>query len=300
MDKILTSLRTLLLDHLAAAESLTVDLPLGGTIVSVPNTSRFRIDDVIYLISDTVGFAETSLIKDIPDDKTIIINPPSVRGWKVSENSYVQKAVNHQCIKRIHIGDLKIIPSFPTITIDAAQESNEWFTLRQTSHEYRFNIRVYVLADGFETTNIFLIKTSKQIREILLDHIRPIIDGESHPLTLDMPASSSVVHVADTSHFIVDGPVFLKDNHPRPAHQEDYVKSILSSTAIELRNTTDYDYLVSRQAQLILVNRLLYDTRPESINYGFIQSPGGGPLLKAAEISWFAKEMIVRSGNLLT
>lgn len=299
MDKILRSLRTLIIDHLAASESLTVNLALGGTTVTVPNTSRFRIGDEIYLISDTAGFAESSLIDDIPDDKTIIISPGSVRGWTVAENSYVQKAVNHQLIKRVHIGDLKQIPSFPTITIDVSQESNEWITLRRTSHEYRFAIRTYVLADNFETTNLFLVRLTQQLREILIDHIRPIIDGVSHPLTASVPAGQTVINVASTAGFVVGGPVFLRDAMPRPSHQEDYVKAILSPTALEIRTATDFDYLTTRQAEIIKVDRLLYDSRPETINYGYV--PGsGGTFMRASEISWFAKEEIDRLGNTLT
>jgi len=300
MDKIQQSVRTLLMDHLAAIEPLTVNLSLGGTVVKVDNTSHYRINDEIYLISSSVGFAETSIIKDIPDDKTIIINPPSVRGWTVAENAYVQKAVNHQFIKRINIGDLKIIPSFPTITITATSESNEWYTLQRTMHDYKFNIRVYVLADNFERTNIFLIKLAEQIREILLDHIRPIVDGHSYPLTADLPIGSTVVNVSDTSEFKVGGAVFLRDRNPAPHHDEAYVRKILDGTTLAIHHATQFDYLMSRNAELIRVDRLLYDTRPESINYGYVQTPGGGPLMQAADISWFAKEMITRQGNILT
>jgi len=300
VDKILQSIRTLLMDHLAASESLTVNLPLGGTTVKIPNTSRFRVGDEIYLISDTVGFAETSLIKDIPDDKTITIDPPSVRGWTVAQNSYIQKAVNHQTIKRIHIGDLKQIPSFPTITIDANNESNEWITLGQTSHNYKFSIRIYVLADNFERTNLFLLKLTKQTREILIDHIRPIIDGVSHPLTLDLPLNQTVVSIANTSSFVERDVVFLRDAIPRPRHSENYVKKILSSTDLELQFPAPNPILVSAQGELIKVNRLMYDTRPESIEYGYVKSPGGGPLMRASEISWYAKESILREGNIGT
>lgn len=300
MDKIYQAVRSLLIDHLAATESLTQNIALGGNTIKVPNTSRFRINDEIYFISDTVGFAETALIQDIPDDTTIIISPATVRGWLVSENAYIQKAVNNQLIKRIHIGDLKIIPSFPTITISATSESNEWYTLQRTSHEYRFNIRVYVLADSFERTSIFLIKLAEQIREILIDHIRPIIDGQSNLLTVDLPVGATVVNIASTANFKVGGAVFLRDHHPAPHHQEAYVKKILSATALEIGHPTEYDYLVSRGAELIRVNRLLYDTRPESIQYGYVQTPGGGSFMQAADISWYAKEMITRQTNILT
>lgn len=272
----------------------------------VPNTSRFRIGDEIYYLSTSAGFSETSTVKEIPDDKTIIVTSGSVRGWTVAEGTYIQKAVNFQFIKRIHIGDLKPIPSFPTICLEPLTENNEWMTLRSTSHEYRIAIRTYVLADNFEKTNTYLIKLTEQIREILLDHIRPIVVGESFPLTADLVAGGTVVSIANTSKFAddlsqPDGVSFgyLRDAMPRPSQQESYIKSVLSPTQLELRGASAFNYLVSRQAEIIRAERLLYDTRPESISYGYV--PGqGGALMRASEITWFAKEMLCREGNFLT
>src|SRR3990170_3334145 len=143
MDEILTSVRTLLIDHLAAMEPLSANAPLGSLVLTVPNTSRFRVGDQAYILNrmtTTESQGETVQIANIPDSTSIVLTrPTSGRAWPMSENSYLQKAVNFQFIKRIHIGDLKVIPSFPTITIDPDNESNEWLTLRQTSHEYRFN-----------------------------------------------------------------------------------------------------------------------------------------------------------------
>lgn len=297
MDKILQSLRTLFLDHVAATELLAADVAIGGKIVLVPNTSRFRIGDQIAFLSPT-GQGEFTLIEDIPDNITIVIAPGSTHGWTVAQGTYIVKSINNEFIKGVYIGDIKMIPSFPAITIDIESESNEWFTLRQTSHEYKFRIRAYVLEDNFEKTNIYLLKLATQMREILLDHIRPIIDGISHPLTADLPAGNTIVNVADTTGFVVGGPVFIRDAHPRPAQQESYVKSILSPTALEINLAAENDYLVSRQAEIIVVQRLLYDTRPESINYGVVNK--GGTFCKAAEFSYFAKEMRIREGNILT
>lgn len=298
MDKILQATRSLLLNYLAPTQTLTADLPLNGTTVSVADTKFFRVNDEIFLISESVGFAETSLIQDIPNDKTIIINPPTVRGWAVSEGAYVQKAINHQFIKRILIGDNKNIASFPTITIDAKSENNDWLTIARTRHEYHFSIRTYLLADNFETTNIFLIKLTQQIREILYEHIRPIIDGDPHLLKADAPFGATVITIDDTSKFQVGMPVFLIDNHPQPHSQESYVKTILSKTQLAINHATEFDYLASRGAELIRSNRMMYDTRPETIEYGYIQSPGGGSLMRASEISWFAKEDICRFDNI--
>lgn len=298
MDQILPALRTLLLEHLANSQPITADVLVGGTVVTVPDTSRFRIGDQISFISVIAGKGEFTVILDIPDDKTVVISPGSTRGWSVAEGTNIVKSVNNEFIKGIFVGDLKVIPSFPSITIASETENEDWFTLRQTSHEYKLRIRVYVLEDNFETTELRLIKIAKQTREILNDHIRPIIDGTTFPITLDMPAGSTVVTVSDTSLFKVGGIVFVQDNMPRPSQQESYIKSILSPTALELNIPADFDYLVSRGGRIILVKRLLYDTRPESINYGVINK--GGTFCKAADISYFAKEMIIRQGNILT
>jgi len=298
MNKILPAIRTLLMDHLAMTEVLLMNVPIGGTLVVIGNTSRFRIGDQIAFLSNTLRQGEFVTISDIPDYNTIVLSTGSLHGWTIAQGSYITKCVNNEFIKGIYIGDIKMIPAFPAITIDVESESNEWLTLRQTSHEYKFRIRAYVLQDNFETTNLRLLTLATQIREILLDHIRPIIDGVSFPLTADLPAGQTIVNVSNTSQFRVGGPVFLRDAHPRPAQQESYVKSIIDSTSLEINIFAENDYLMSREAEIILVNRLLYDTRPESINYGVVNK--GGTFCRAAEISWFAKEMKIREGNINT
>lgn len=297
MFEIAQSLRTLLIDLLSPTQPLQNNLAVGDTLILIPNTSRYRIGDQIYFLSVASNLKETALISDIPDDKTLVISPGTTRGWTTAENTLVIKATNNQLLAGVYIGDLKMIPSFPSITIEFENESNEWFTLRQTSHEYRFRIRIYVQDDNFETTNINLAKLATQVREILLDHIRPIIEGVPFALLADLPAGQTIVNVADTSRFIVGGPVFIQDNNPRPSQQESYVKKILSPTALEINFPTEFDYLVSRGAQITFVKRLLYDSRPESINYGVINK--GGTFLRAAEITWFSKEMKIREGNIL-
>lgn len=306
MREILQSLRTLLIDHLVATQPLTMNVPAGTNTVIVPNTSRFRPNDQIYFLSNSSGFGETAIIESIPDYQTLVLANTVVRTWTVLENAYVQKAVNDQFIKGIYIGDMKIIPSFPAITLTQTGESNEWYTLRSTSHEYKIAIRTYVLADNFETSEFYLASLSEQIREILIDHIRPIINGQSHPLTVDLPAGGAVVTVADTTDFATDlaspahtSIAFLRDAQPRPSQQETQIKTVLSSTQLELTNPAVFDYLVGRQAEIIRVNRLLYDSRPSDISYGYVRGSGSS-FLRASEITWFGKEMLCREGNFLT
>jgi hypothetical protein len=298
-DSILRSLRSLLLEHVAASQPLASDMAVGSTSINVPNTSKFRDGDDIFIMSLSGNEAEPNQVVRVNDWDELLVETPTLRGWTTAESAFVLKAVNHQPLKRIHIGDLRVIPDFPTITIDLTGESNEWITLRGTTHEYKFAIRAYVQYDNFEETNRGLIKLAENIREVLMDHIHPLVDGIQYPLLADVPKGAVIATIPDTSKFEPFRVVYLRDAKPHPSSQEDMVRSILSPTQLELATPAQHDYQVSRQAELILVNHYLYDSRPSDITYGFM--PGqGGSLLKAAEITWFAKEERIRHGNVLT
>jgi hypothetical protein len=298
-DSILFSLRSLLLEHIAASQPLSSDMAVGSTSINVPNTSKFRDGDEIFIMSIGSNEAEPNQILRVNDWDELVVATPTLRGWTTAESAFVLKAINHQPLKRIHAGDLRIIPDFPTITIEQTGESNEWITLRGTTHEYKFSIRVYVQYDNFESTNRGLIKLAENVREVLMDHIHPIVDGIQYPLLADVPKGATVVTISDTSKFEPFRVVYLRDAKPRPSSQEDMVRSVLSPTQLELATPAQFDYLTARQGELIFINHYLYDSRPSDITYGFM--PGqGGALLKAAEISWFAREEVIRQGNILT
>lgn len=301
MDEILPSLRTLLVEHLATSEVLTADMVPGSKLATIANTSRFRPGDEVFIMSAVTGVAEKNVVDEITDSFVLTMRDPTVPGWTVANSSIVQKAIGYQPLKRVFMGDIRRIPDFPAITIAQGNESNEWWAIGATDHEYRITIRIYVQSHVFDDAEILLAKYAKVTREILMDHIHPIINSatEFHPLTFDLPAGGTVVSVADTSTFEVNGTVFIRDAQPIPSSGENIIRSILSPTDLELATPSPFTYLVSRQAEILKVNRYLYDTRPSEISYGYV--PGaGGSLLRAAEINWFGKEVICRSGNILT
>lgn len=308
MFEILPSLRTLLIDHLATIQTLTADMSPGDTTVTVDNTSRFRTGDEIFIGSAVTGLAEWKgaagvpfRVESIVDSFTLELNAATVAGHTVANAGYVQKAIGHQPLKRVFIGDLRRIPDFPTITIAPVSEDNDWWAIGATEHEHRVAIRIYAQTENFEGSEVLLGKYATATREILLDHIHPIVTGQTEffPLTADLPSGGTVVSVSDTSSFEVNGTVFIRDAQPRPSSTENVIRSILSPTELELATPAEFTFLVSRQAEILKVERYLYDTRPSSINYGYV--PGsGGSLLRAAEIGWFGKEVICRPGNILT
>lgn len=298
MDQILTALRGLLIDHLAANQPLSQDVAVGDVVVKVANTSHFRPGDQVFLMSIARNVAEPVTVTKINDWDELLIDPPAANAWPTSD-SVVQKAIGWMPLKRVHIGDLRVNPDFPMVTLEPASESNDWITLQATTHEHRVAIRVYVQQDNFESTNLLLAKYARQIREILIDHIHPLVDYLEYPLLDDLLVGQTIATIPDTSKFVPNSVVFVRDARPRPNAQEDLVKAILGPTQLELATTAKYDYLVSRQARLFLVNRYFYDTRVSDITYGFV--PGqGGSLLKGAELSWYGKEELLRQGNIVT
>ena len=299
MDKILPAIRSMLIDHLAANQPLSANVAVGDTVLHVQNTSHFRPGDEVFLMSLTTNLAEPVTITKINDWDELIIDPPASNVWTMANSSMVQKCIGWIPLKRVHIGDLRQNPDFPMVTIEPTSESNDWITLQATTHEHRLAIRVYVQQDNFETTNILLAKYAKQVREILIDHIHPLVDYVQYALLSDLLVGQTVATISSTSLFQPNTVVFLRDAKPRPNAQEDLVKAILGPTQIELATPAKYDYLTARQAQLFLVNRYFYDTRVSDITYGFV--PGqGGSLLKGAELSWYAKEELLRQGNIIT
>lgn len=310
MWDVLRGIRSLLLEHLAASQPLsvpsgstpaTVLLAPGDPNVYIDNTSRFRVNDKIMIASDIIGKAELSTIIEIPAWNHLIIDPPSAKtddgGWIVGEAPYILKTIEHKPLKRIHIGDLKVIPNFPTVTISPANESNEWMTFLGTSHEYTLNIRIYVQADGMEHSEEVLSRYSVQTREILIDHIHPVIDGDYNFLTADLPAGSIAVNIADTSAFQPGDSVILRD--ATRTSQNNMIDSVIDGTTLQLATACDSSYTVARQAEIILLRRYLYDTRPSGISYGYVPG-GGGSFMRASDINYFGKEFICREGNVYT
>lgn len=298
MDEILPSLRNLLIDHLATSQALTANIGIGGTTCSVANTSRFRIGDECYLSNPVTDIGQLVEISDIIDDKTMSITAATI-AFTTTDTCYIKKAIGGQNIRRVVIGGLKQLTAFPSITIAPGNESTEWGTLAETYHTYNVSIKTYVLCDNFEKAEIQISKLTKAIKELLLEHLRPIINGISYPLTQNLGYGESVIRIANTAGFSSGDYIFLRDAKPNTNHQEEQIKSVLSSTALEISGAVDRDYLTTRSAELIKVNRLLYDSRPESINYGYVKSDSGS-LLRASEISWWGKEAKIRLGNTLT
>lgn len=304
---IMKALQRLMIEHMAAREPLTADAAIGDTVISALNTSRFRKGDEVFILAASLNLAEAAVIEEVlewdpVEGNRIRIVDPLKTAWTTADGSEVHRAINHQPLKRVYLGDLKVIPDFPAITISLPSETNEWWTLRATSHEYTFKVRGYILADNFETGAEFITKFGEHMREVLIDHIHPLVDDPPIivPLTADLLAGTTVVEVTSTADLNEGNRIYFRDSQVRPGgSQEAVVRSILSPTELRVGTAMEFDFLVARQAELLAVQRYIYDSRPSSVNYGFVPAAGGS-FAHAVEISYFAKEALCRMGNVIT
>lgn len=296
----------MLIQHLANNQALsfptvytpaTVLLQPGDANVFVENTSRFRINDEVLICTATATgdqLAEPTKIIEIPAYNQLVISPTSIRtgGWTVAENPYIIKAVQYQPLKNVLIGDIRVIPSFPTITIAPNSANYNWLTLRGTDHESKMTIRVYVQGDGTEASEELLSRLVVQVQEILIDHFHLIVDGTPYGLTANLISGSSVVSISDTTGWQPGDAVIIRDATKQS--QFCVIESVLSPTMLELRTGSENDYFVSREAEIIKLNKYLYETAASEINYGYV--PGSnGSFLRAAEITYMGKEFVCRN-----
>jgi len=304
---IMRALQRLMIDHMAADWPLVADLAPGQNVVRVLQSSKFREGDEVFIKSETLGKVEAAVVDEVLAwDPTygyrISLESPVSGAWTVADGSSLLRAINHQPLKRVYRGSLTITPAYPSISISLPEESNDWFSMRATDHEYTFKIRAYTLSDNFERGTDQIAKFAEAIREVLIDHIHPIVDDPPVviPITSDVAANSTVIEVTDSSRISPGDRVFLRDGEVRPmGSQEAVVQSILSATQVRLATPTEWDYLVARGAELIVAVRYLYDTRPSSVSYGYV--PGNsGSFGHAAELNYFAKEAICRTGAMIT
>jgi hypothetical protein len=306
MFEILRTLQEILMNGIAPMQLLSANAAIGDTIISVANSSRYRIGDEAMIVSDTVtlpgqaiaGAVEICKVKSIPDYNQIELSVPLTRAWLLSEGAYIVGTVDHMPLQRVYIGKMPVNAKFPCITISPVSEDNDWMTLQATNHEYKFDIGVYVLTDTLEKSTILCGKFAKKAREVLMDQIHPVVNGISYPLSADLPPGSKIVTLPTTVGITIPALAFIRDAKTRIPARESVVRAILSPTEVEIVIPTEYEYLMARGAEFILMKRYLYDTRPSNIRYGFVKKEAG--MLAGANISWYAKEELIRPGNILT
>lgn len=314
--------------NIIAKTNLTENAVTGNTTITVENSFHFNAGEEIVLIdwgyNDTNSIHYNSFeyaqIKSIVDTRHIELSSAIISNWYVSDQSFIQKTIGHSPLyeTNVYYGDREIVPTDAmAICIEPESLSNEWIYIQGgLSEEYRMKIMIYGKLTKTEDGMKILNKYSDAVYELLNKSLHIGIDLLTAPLMADALTGERNIVIQDTTenreNFVVssgfsDPYVYvLQDNLGRSCEYFGIEQVTYGGGLITLKrmcplddnSSTDSlssechnraDFLMSEYGILIRFTRYFYDSRVDSINYGVVQK--GSALLRAAELSWFAKEV---------
>ena len=303
-----------IIDHikieLIAKTNLTSDALIGDTTISVVNSFHFQAGQEIVLIdygyNDTTSshyqIFEYAVIKTIVDSFTIKLARPLGSNWLLSDSSFIQKTIGHSPLydHNVFYGDRDVIPTDEiAITVEPLTISNEWIYLQGgLSEESRLSVFVYGQSVKTEEGMRILNKYTKAVYDLLNSSLHLNINDYQAPILDDILAGDTGFCVCDTpenrENFVVsdNGELYqLQDNiSPKCIRYQILSRTIANGEiCVETGCTFETDILKSEFGIAIRMNRYFYDSRVDSVTFGVTQK--GSAVLRAAELSWFGKEV---------
>lgn len=292
MLEVLEAVRRIVYRYAKTVTPLEEQANFGDTLIAVESSLRFKKDEYIAIHNGIE--TEYHQIEDIPDNTHIQIPSPgivSTQPWSLSSVPVVEKCLMpNMFVNGIYIGDPQVIPKFPAITIMGNEHSSQWFTMGTTEEHYKLQIAIYVEDATLEDGYYYLLKLTDIVQKGLKKNIYPLVgDIDTTSLTVDVQGGlDTVLTVSDTSKFTAGDKILIED---RFKTEELRVCNILDSQTLEVYIEPMASFKISNGAKLIRLSRFIHNSWPENINYGYIHKD---TLLKAATISWFAKEVEVQ------
>lgn len=306
VDSIIDSIKS----ELIAKTNLIADALTGETTISVENSFHFYSGQEVVLID--YGYTDTSsphynrfeycVVKSIVDTNTIVLTTPIVDNWLVSNTSSLQKTIGHSPLytENVLFGDREVIPTDAiAITVEPVSISNEWIYLQGgLSEESRVTIMVYGQSVETEEGMRILSKYSKAVYDLLNGSLHLNINDYQVPLVRDISIGDDRFYICDTpenrENFVVstNGEQYcFQDNEtPKCGRFEIITRTIIGCEICLVTDTLfDSSFLLSDFAVASKMNRYFYDTRVDSVTFGVVQK--GSAILRAAELSWFGKEV---------
>jgi hypothetical protein len=256
----------------------------GDTVLTVSTTNRFRAGDEVIMRNSVQG--ETPIyIESIIDNTHMSIEDPVRFVWRVDDDCIIEKTFHQNMVQGIYVGDPEIIPRFPAITVSATNRQSEWLTLDSTKEVYNIQISVYVRDSNQESAYRFLLEMVDTIQKGLKKNVYPLV-GPYNTTTIkeDVSCNDSYIKITDTSIMERGNKIHIEDKWNV---QEFMVLEVIDSETLHVHPSSGYNFSVSNNAQVIVINRFMYNSWPASIDYGKIFK---GEMLKAATIDWFAWE----------
>jgi len=267
---------------------LTLNADAGDSILTIRNSNRFQIGDEIFLRDPIQGGELSNHVISIPDATHVELAAPIENNWTVNQATYLQKIYNGQMIQGIYTGNPDNIPMYPAITVNATSRDSEWLTIDSTKEDFKVDVAVYTKASTMESGYESCIRLTETIIFGLKRNIHPLVAPyETTAVTSNIDSSDTFITLADTSNLYVGAHAIIEDEWN---FSEVIVKKVINNTTVELRYPAACSFSMDDDIQFILLDRFIYNSWPNSTNFGEVYK---GTLLKAAKISWFAWEELL-------
>jgi hypothetical protein len=293
ISDIVDAMLDLIKKNLIAKTSVTADVFIGDTVIPVTNSFHFEpnqevvLIDYDYNISGTPHFEkyEYAVVKSVDDTRTITLTEPIKSDWYLARMTSLQKTIGHSPLyeENVLYGDREVIPEKEiAITVEPVSLTNEWIYLQGgLSEEYRITFMVYGKSVKTEEGMRILNKYTEALYQLVNDK------GDTMIYIEDTPENRENFVVSAT----LDDQYELQDNLTPPCFFSDVISRTIGGGKIclEVDPPVGTDYLISEFGVLTRLNRYLYDSRVDNVTWGITQK--GSAVLRAAELSWFGKEV---------
>ena len=311
ISDIVDAMLDLIKKNLIAKTPVTADVFIGDTVIPVTNSFHFKpnqevvLIDYDYNVSGTPHYEkyEYAVVKSVDDTRTITLTEPIKSDWFLARMTSLQKTIGHSPLyeENVLYGDREVIPENEiAITVEPVSLTNEWIYLQGgLSEEYRITFMVYGKSVKTEEGMRILNKYTEALYQLVNDNLHLNIDNIQTPILDDVLSGDTMIYIDDTpenrENFVIsatlDDQYELQDNLTPPCFFSDVVNRIVGGGKIclEVDPPVGTDYLISEFGVLTRLNRYLYDSRVDNVTWGMTQK--GSAVLRAAELSWFGKEV---------
>lgn len=317
IEPIVDSIIDLIEKNLVAVTNLTSNVTTGDLIVNVENSLHFKPNQEIifkdygYDIEGDPHYTvwEYSKIRSVNNTRSITLTSPIISNWLVSNGSSIQKTIGHSPLysDQIYYGDREVIPTdLMAVTVDPTSVSNEWLYLQGGLEEdYKVKIMVYGKDIKTDEGTRILNRYSDAITQLLNENIHLPVANYTTPLYANASIGDSVIVIEDTpdnrSNIILSNLLvpMLKTMKLSYQVQDNLGVSWWSEiTNISYAGGLMYltidpvlpnNFKLSEFAVLKKLGGYVYDSRADAATYGVVSK--GSAILRAAEISWYGKQI---------
>jgi hypothetical protein len=299
--------------NLIAKTNVTSNVTTGDTVVFVENSFHFKKDEEVVLIDwnynnpdhSHYNVFEYAKIKEVNNTKAITLTSEAIDNWLVSDNTTIQKTIGHSPLydDNVYYGDREVIPTNDmAIVVEPTGLTNEWIYIQGgLSEEYSLKIIIYGKDATTDEGRRILDKYADVLYHYLNEHLHFPVKTFSALLTRDVTAGDTVIYIQDTAenrenvtistNSEIVNPYFLQDNLKAECQSLDVigVNYIGGEIEVTLDRPVAKSYSVDEFGYLFRAWRHFYDSRVTNISYGYVSK--GSALLRAAELTWFGKEV---------